>query len=322
MIEVRGLTKRFGATVAVDDLSFDVRPGRVTGFLGPNGAGKSTTLRCMVALDRPQHGTTRFGGRPFASLQQPLREVGALLDAGYLHPSRSGRNHLLAFGRANGIRAARVDEVLAMVGLTSAARRKAGGYSLGMRQRLGLALALLGDPAVILLDEPANGLDPEGIQWVRAFLKALAGQGRTVFVSSHLLAEMALMADDLVVIGRGALLAQTTVEEFVGRSTESWVVVRSPDADRLAPLLAAEGARVEAEGDGALRVHGADTAAVGELAFRHGVVLHELARHTGSLEEAFLQATAGAQEFRADVPPTPSTAAGAGMPLPPPQAPR
>lgn len=297
MIEARGLTKRFGRTLAVDDLSFDVVPGRVTGFLGPNGAGKSTTLRCMVGLDRTQAGTTRFDGRAFAALKHPLREIGALLDAGYVHPSRSARNHLWAFAAANGMPRSRVDEVLEMVGLTPAAKRKVGAFSLGMRQRLGLALAMLGDPRVLLLDEPANGLDPEGIQWVREFLKVLANQGRTVFVSSHLLAEMALMADDLVVIGRGRLIAQTSVASFVAESTQGWVVVRTPEADRLAGLLQGDGARVDRV-DGALHVFGPDAADIGELAFRHAVLLHELAPHTGSLEEAFLQATAASQEFR------------------------
>ena len=245
MIEVRRLTKRFGRTLAVDDLSFDVQPGRVTGFLGPNGAGKSTTLRCMVGLDRPQAGTTSFDGKPFGAFTRPLHEVGGLLDAGYVHPSRSVRNHLWAYAAANGMPRSRVDEVLEMVGLTPAAKRKVGAYSLGMRQRLGLALAMLGDPPILLLDEPANGLDPEGIQWVRAFLTALASQGRTIFVSSHLLAEMSLMADDLVVIGRGRLIAQTSVAGFVAQSTQSWVVVRSPEVDRLAGLLQADGARVD-----------------------------------------------------------------------------
>ena len=321
MIEVRGLTKRFGHTLAVDDLTFEVAPGRVTGFLGPNGAGKSTTLRCMVGLDQAQGGTTRFDGQPFASLKRPLHEVGALLDAGYVHPSRSGRNHLCAYAASNGIKRSRVDEVLEMVGLTPAAKRKVGTYSLGMQQRLGLALALLGDPRVILLDEPANGLDPEGIQWVRAFLKALANQGRTIFVSSHLLAEMALMADDLVVIGRGRLIAQTSVQGFVAQSTQSWVVVRTPEADRLAALLTGEGVRVD-QVDGALHVFGPEAAEIGELAFRSGVLLHELAPHTGSLEEAFLQATSDSQEFRAGGDPAMPGPPGALSPprptLPPP----
>ncbi len=324
VIEVEGLTKRFGLTVAVDGLSFQVQPGRVTGFLGPNGAGKSTTLRCMVDLDRPQGGATRFDGRPFTSFHEPLRHVGALLDAGYLHPTRSARNHLLAFARANRIGGARVDEVLEMVGITPVASRKAGNFSLGMRQRLGLAWAMLGDPEILLLDEPANGLDPEGIQWVRAFLKALAAQGRTVFVSSHLLGEMSLMADDLVVIGKGRLLAQTSVQEFVARSTSSWVAVRSPEAARLATLLEQQGARVQRNGDGALDVFGVEAPAVGELAFHNGVMLHELAPRTGSLEDAFLQATADAQEFRASVGAGAAgaqTATGPPLPLPPPGTP-
>jgi ABC-2 type transport system ATP-binding protein len=319
VIEVRGLAKRFGRTVAVDDLSFTVQPGRVTGFLGPNGSGKSTTMRCMVGLDRPQAGSTLFDGRPYSELRRPLTQVGALLDAGYVHPSRSARNHLLAFARSNGIGAGRVDEVLRIVGLTEVAKKKVGGFSLGMRQRVGLALALLGDPGTILLDEPGNGLDPEGIQWVREFLQALARQGRTVFVSSHLLAEMALMADDLVVIGKGRLLAQTSVAEFVAQSTQGWVVVRGPEVQRLVPLLVAQGARVETNNDGALHVYDADAAAVGEVAFAHGVLLHELAPRQGSLEEAFLQATAEAQEYRAEEYRIEPSQAGAA--LPPPQVP-
>ena len=299
MIEVRGLSKRFGVVKAVDDLSFTVTPGRVTGFLGPNGAGKSTTLRCMLELDRADRGTATFDGRPYTSLRRPLTQVGALLDAGYVHPSRSCRAHLQVYARSNGLPARRVDEVLEMVGLTPAAKKLVGTFSLGMRQRLGLALAMLGDPPVLLLDEPANGLDPEGMQWVRLFLEALAAQGRTVFVSSHLLSEMALMADEVVVIGRGRLLAQTTVEEFVARSTHGWVVVRGPEVDRLRPLLEADGATVSAEEEGGLRVEGAEASAIGELAFGQGVVLHELSPRTGSLEEAFLTATADAQEYRA-----------------------
>jgi ABC-2 type transport system ATP-binding protein len=324
VIDVRGLTKRFGATVAVDDLSFSVASGRVTGFLGPNGAGKSTTLRCMLDLDHPDRGSTSFDGRSFTALKRPLREVGALLDAGYVHPSRTARNHLLAVARSNGIRAGRVDEVLAMVGMSTVARTTVGKFSLGMRQRLGLALAMLGDPPVLLLDEPANGLDPEGMQWVRAFLKALADQGRTVFVSSHLLAEMALMADDLVVIGRGRLLAQTSVSEFVAQSSESWVVVKGPEVERLVPSLEGRGARVarlDGGADGpALRVEQLGAPAIGELAFAHGVVLHELSPRTASLEEAFLQATADAQEYRSQVP-FPAPAAATGGPLPPPDVP-
>ena len=228
MIEIRGLTKRFGKVVAVDDLSFDVSPGRVTGFLGPNGAGKSTTMRCMVGLDRPDGGTTTFDGRHFESLRRPLHEIGALLDAGYVHPARSGRNHLRWLAASNGLPRKRVDEVLAMVGLTDAAGRRVRGYSLGMRQRLGLAGVLLGDPHTVILDEPANGLDPEGIRWIRDMLVYLAKQGRTVLVSSHLLSEMSLMADDLVVIGRGRLIEQGRVSEFLDRHATRWVRVRTP----------------------------------------------------------------------------------------------
>ncbi len=235
MIEVRNLTKRFGKTVAVDDLSFDVQPGRVTGFLGPNGSGKSTTMRCMVGLDRHERGSTTFDGKFYRQLHAPLHEVGILLDAGYVHPARSGRNHLKWLAATNGIALKRVDEVLEMVGMTEVANRKLKGYSLGMKQRLGLAATLLGDPATIILDEPANGLDPEGIRWIRDFLRHYASQGRSVLVSSHLLGEMSLLAQDLVVIGKGRLISQSSVDDFVRHNAVAWVHVRSPnlpDADR------------------------------------------------------------------------------------------
>jgi len=298
MITVEGLTKRFGSKVAVDQLSFAVQPGVVTGFLGPNGSGKSTTMRCMLGLDRADTGRTLFDGRPYRDLRQPLHEVGALLDAGYVHPGRSGRNHLRWLAASNGIGRTRVDEVLEMVGLTSVGGARLRSYSLGMKQRLGLASVLLGDPATVILDEPANGLDPEGIRWIRDVLTHLAGQGRTVLVSSHQLSEMALMAQDLVVIGQGRLIEQSTVTAFVERHGERWVRVKTPAADSFGPQIIAGGGEITGVNATTLDVRGLDCARVGELAAQHGVVLHELSPQTGSLEDAFLRATAGAQEYR------------------------
>jgi ABC-2 type transport system ATP-binding protein len=299
VIEVRNLTKRFGKTVAVDDLSFDVQPGRVTGFLGPNGSGKSTTMRCMVGLDRHERGSTTFDGKSYQQLQAPLHEVGILLDAGYVHPSRSGRNHLKWLAATNGIPFKRVDEVLELVGMTEVANRKLKGYSLGMKQRLGLAATLLGDPATIILDEPANGLDPEGIRWIRDFLRHYAGQGRSVLVSSHLLSEMSLLAHDLVVIGKGRLISQSSVEEFVGHHATAWVRVRSPQLPALTDALRRSGARVEpGASEDSVDVHDLSIEQVGEIAFTTGVPLHELSTRTESLEDAFLSATAEAQEYR------------------------
>ncbi len=329
MIEVSGLIKRYGAKVAVAGLDFVVRPGHVTGFLGPNGSGKSTTMRCMVALDRPDEGVTRFDGRLYRQLERPLREVGTLLDAGYLHPTRKARLHLLAIAASNGIATGRVDEVLGMVGLSDVAGMRPKAYSLGMRQRLGLAAALLGDPPVLILDEPANGLDPEGIRWIRDFLSYLARQGRAVFVSSHLLSEMALMADQLVVIGQGRLVEEGSAASFIERYADRWVRVRSPEVVKLAGLIRAEGAAVSAIDQG-VEVRGASAADVGELAARHGVVLHELSPQTGSLEDAFLELTRSTQEYHASIPgapgSTPPTAGPAGQPvvgapLPPPLPP-
>ena len=302
MIEIRGLTKRFGRKVAVDGLTFDVNPGRVTGFLGPNGSGKSTSMRCMLALDRPDAGTVRFEGRPYEEIHKPLFQVGALLDAGYAHPGRSGRNHLRTLAAANGIGNARVDEVLGLVGLTAAARRRVGTYSLGMRQRLGLAGVLLGDPKAVILDEPANGLDPEGIRWIRDVLVHLAGQGKTVLVSSHQLSEMAQMADDLVVIGMGRLIQTGTVEEFVTKHARRWVRVRSPQITAFSDSLREDGAAITAVDATAIDVVGRTAAEIGELAARTGIVLHELAPQQGSLEEAFLEATASVQEYRSSGP--------------------
>lgn len=307
MIEAAGLTKRFGATVAVDHLGFTVRPGRVTGFLGPNGSGKSTTMRLMLGLDRGE-GTTTFDGRQIDELDHPLRQVGSLLDPGYVHPGRSARNHLRVLARAADVPDRRVDEVLDLVGITEVAKRSVGGFSLGMKQRLGLAAALLGDPHTLLLDEPANGLDPEGMLWVRTFLRWLADQGRTVFVSSHLLAEMAQVADDLVVIGQGRLIFAGAADDFVGRfAGESVVLVRSPQASALAARLREAGAVVSGSlappgRVGELTVVGPTAAEIGEAAAAAGIVLHLLAPQQPSLEEAFLEVTKGAREFVAGGP--------------------
>jgi ABC-2 type transport system ATP-binding protein len=299
VIEVRNLTKRFGKTLAVDDLSFDVRPGRVTGFLGPNGSGKSTTMRCMVGLDRHERGTTTFEGRHYSQLREPLHEVGILLDAGYVHPARSGRNHLKWLAATNGISLKRVDEVLELVGMTEVANRKLKGYSLGMKQRLGLAATLLGDPATIILDEPANGLDPEGIRWIRDFLRHYADQGRSVLVSSHLLGEMSLLAQDLVVIGKGRLISQSSVDEFVRSNAMAWVHVRSPQLPALIEALERGGGKVATGATpDSIDVHELTIEQIGEIAFTAQVVLHELSTKTESLEDAFLSATATAQEYR------------------------
>ncbi|MFI1097881.1 ATP-binding cassette domain-containing protein [Streptomyces sp. NPDC020917] len=300
MIDVNEVTKRYGGTTAVDRLTFRVRPGRVTGFLGPNGAGKTTTLRIILGLDAPTGGTATVGGRPFRERPRGLRHVGALLDAHDVHGGRSGRAHLAALARGNRIPRARVDEVLAEVGLESAAGRRVAGYSLGMKQRLGIATALLGDPPVLVFDEPLNGLDPEGVLWVRGLFRRLAAEGRTVFVSSHLMAEMEHTAEDLVVIGRGALIAAETVRDFAARGTATTVTVRTPAATRLAPLLAAEGGRVTAAEDGdVLSVTGLPAARIGELAFHDGVMLQELATRSTSLEDAFLELTAGSGAYLA-----------------------
>ncbi|WP_007510967.1 ABC transporter ATP-binding protein [Pseudofrankia saprophytica] len=303
MIEARGLTKRYGRTLAVNDLSFTVQPGRVTGFLGPNGAGKSTTMRMILGLDRPTAGAVRIDGKRYTDLKEPLRHVGALLDAKWVHPNRSARAHLRWLAVSNKLPEKRVEEVLALVGLTDVAGRRAGGYSLGMSQRLGIAGALLGDPGVLLFDEPVNGLDPEGILWIRQFMHRLADEGRTVFVSSHLLSEMALTARDLVVIGRGRLIAQTSTSAFIDASSGSSVRVRGPELARLREVITAGGLQTDdadetAEGPAALVVHGATTDAVGELAGRAGLVLHELAAQRGSLEQAFIQMTGGDVEYR------------------------
>jgi ABC-2 type transport system ATP-binding protein len=300
-ITVNGLTKRFGRKVAVSNLSFQVAPGVVTGFLGPNGSGKSTTMRCMLGLDRADGGGALFDGRPYAALTKPLHEVGALLDAGYVHPGRTGRNHLRWLAASNGLPRKRVDEVLEIVGLTSVGGKRLRTYSLGMRQRLGLAGVMLGDPHTVILDEPANGLDPEGIRWIRDVLVHLASQGKTVLVSSHLLSEMALMASSLVVIGQGQLVEQCTVEQFVAKYGDHWVRVKSPRVANLVEPLRGGGAVVDYVDDATVDVHYASAPDVGELALRLGIVLHELSVQTGSLEDAFLKATAAVQEYQAVV---------------------
>jgi ABC-2 type transport system ATP-binding protein len=297
MIEAVGLTKHYGRTVAVDDLSFTVQAGRVTGFLGPNGAGKSTTMRMILGLDTPNAGQVRIDGKPYRSLRQPLRAVGALLDARWVHPNRSASAHLRWLARSNNLPARRVDEVLDLVGLTGVANRRAGGFSLGMSQRLGIAAALLGDPRVLLFDEPVNGLDPEGILWIRRFMQKLADEGRTVLVSSHLLSEMSLTAQDLVVIGKGKLIAQTSTEEFISSASESTVKVRSPQLDALRLVLLDRGLDPRVE-DGALLVAGVSTDQVGDLAAANGVVLHELSQQTGSLEQAFMRLTGDSVEYQ------------------------
>jgi ABC-2 type transport system ATP-binding protein len=301
IIQARGLTKRYGATTAVDDLSFDVQPGQVTGFLGPNGSGKSTTLRMIMGLDSPTAGTVTIGGRAYRDIHRPLYEVGALLDAHAVHGGRSAYNHLLSLAQSNGIKRQRVAEVLEMVGLAGVAKRRAGGFSLGMGQRLGIAAALLGDPDVLLFDEPVNGLDPEGIVWIRTFMRSLAAEGHTVFVSSHLMSEMALTADHLIVIGRGRLIAATSVADFVAGSSHNYVQVRTPQPERLVTLLDAAGAVSRTE-DGALRITGLECAAIGDIAANHNIALHELSPQLASLEEAFMELTQDSVEYHADVP--------------------
>jgi ABC-2 type transport system ATP-binding protein len=300
MIEVQGLTKRYGDVVAVDGLSFEVQPGHVTGFLGPNGSGKSTTMRMIMGLAAPDAGEASINGRLFHTLPWPLREVGALLDARTFHPSRSAFDHLKALAQTNRIPVSRVDEVLEVVGLHGVARRRAGEFSLGMSQRLGIASALLGDPPVLLFDEPVNGLDPEGILWVRNLLQSLAAEGRTVLVSSHLLSEMALTAEHLVVIGRGRLIADTSVGEFVGRGCRGKVRVRTPRCEDLMSVLEGSGGAVAVAPDGALLVGGLGAAVIGDLAAAKGIALHELAPEMGSLEQAFMELTRDAVEFHGE----------------------
>ncbi|WP_369262235.1 ABC transporter ATP-binding protein [Streptomyces sp. R35] len=318
MIELEGLTKRYGEKVAVNNLTFTVRPGIVTGFLGPNGAGKSTTMRMMLGLDRPTAGDVRIDGKHYDHLRDPLKYIGALLDAKAMHGGRSAFNHLLCLAQSNGIPKARVHEVLDTVGLTPVARKKAKGFSLGMGQRLGIAGALLGDPRILMFDEPVNGLDPEGIHWIRNLMKSLAAQGRTVFVSSHLMSEMALTADHLVVIGQGRLLADTSMADFIEQNSRSYVRVRSPQRERLLDVLHGAGVTVVETGSGLLEVDAGKPEHIGELAAQHQIVLHELSPQQASLEEAFMQLTAESVEYHAHADtPHPQTS----QPQPPPPAP-
>jgi ABC-2 type transport system ATP-binding protein len=300
MIEADELTKRYRGTTAVAGLTFTVRPGQVTGFLGPNGAGKTTTLRLILGLNAPTSGTVTVGGRRFRDRPRGLRHVGALLDAQDVHGGRSARAHLSALARSNGLPRRRVDEVLRAVGLAGVARRRVGGFSLGMKQRLGIATALLGDPPVLLFDEPLNGLDPEGVQWVRGLVRRLAAEGRTVLVSSHLMSEMENTADQLIVIGRGRLIAAESLREFAARGALPSVTVRTPGAagaTALAAVLTAEGASVRPAGEGSLTVTGLSAARISELAAGHRIMLHELTARTASLEEAFMELTAGTVEY-------------------------
>ncbi|MET7500478.1 ABC transporter ATP-binding protein [Streptomyces microflavus] len=315
MIELEGLTKRFGSKVAVDHLTCQVRPGMVTGFLGPNGAGKSTTMRMMLDLDNPTSGTVRIDGKPYHELQEPLKYIGALLDAKSMNGGRSAYNNLLCLAQSNRIPSSRVDEVLDTVGLSAVAKKKSKGFSLGMGQRLGIASALLGDPEILMFDEPVNGLDPEGIHWIRNLMKALAAEGRTIFVSSHLMSEMALTADHLIVIGQGKLLADTSMADFIHENSRSYVRLRSPQQERLRDVLHEEGFTAVETDSGTLEIDGATTEELGELAARHQLVLHELSSQRASLEEAFMQMTAGSVEYHAHSGPAeaePPPAAGAG----------
>lgn len=309
MIEATSLTKRYGSKIAVDNLTFSVAPGKVTGFLGPNGAGKSTTMRLIVGLDRPTSGTVTLHGKSYADLSAPLREVGVLLDAKAVHTGRSALNHLLALGATHGITRARVDEVVSLTGLDSVARKRVGGFSLGMGQRLGIAAALLGDPATLILDEPINGLDPEGVIWVRMLARHLAAEGRTVFLSSHLMSEMALTADHIIVLGRGRIIADAPVAEILALASGVSVRVRTPDAARLSELLAAPEVTIirTAEPD-LLQVTGHTAARIGELAAGGGIVLHELAPVTASLEDAYLELTKDDVEYHASITPAASRA--------------
>ncbi|MFC1402825.1 MULTISPECIES: ABC transporter ATP-binding protein [Streptacidiphilus] len=321
MIEVHELTKRYGDKLAVDGLSFQVPQGVVTGFLGPNGAGKSTTMRMMLDLDRPTSGSVTIDGRAYHQLRQPLKHIGALLEAKAVHPGRTAYNHLLWLARSNRIPVGRVDEVLGMVGLREVAKRKSGGFSLGMGQRLGIAAALLGDPKILMFDEPVNGLDPEGILWVRNLMKLLAQEGRTVFVSSHLMSEMALTADHLVVIGQGRLLANLSMDEFIDQNSHGFVRVRTPQPEALLEALATAGITSRPLADGGFEVVDGDPATIGDLARDHGIALHELSPQRASLEEAFMQMTADSVEYRtgADgsaIPVNPGNAAGIAPPPP------
>jgi ABC-2 type transport system ATP-binding protein len=300
MIDVDHISKRYGERLAVDDLTFQVKPGIVTGFLGPNGAGKSTTMRMILGLDAPTSGRVTVNGQAYRDLSAPLSEIGAMLEARAIHTGRSAYNHLLAMAQTHGIPRRRVGEVIELVGLDAVARRRVGGFSLGMGQRLGIASALLGDPNTVILDEPANGLDPEGILWIRNLLKGLAADGRTVFLSSHLMSEIALTAEHLVVVGRGRLIADTSVAEIVAEASKNSAVrVRTPDAAQLRDALTAEGVSIASSERGVLEVHGLDSAAIGEVAARRAIVLHELTPQRASLEEAFMALTGDSVEYHA-----------------------
>jgi ABC-2 type transport system ATP-binding protein len=311
MIEAHSMTKRYGEKVAVDDLSFTVRPGIVTGFLGPNGAGKSTTMRLIIGLDSPTGGNVTVNGKAYRKHPAPLHEVGTLLEARAIHTGRSAYNHLLALAQTHGIGARRVDEVIDLVGLREVARKRVGGFSLGMGQRLGIAAALLGDPETLILDEPANGLDPEGIRWIRTLLRDLAAEGRTIFVSSHLMSEMSLMADQLIVVGRGRLIASTTVDDFIRQASSEVVRVRTPDPQRLAAALAGDKVTViSGKEQGVLEVQGLRSDDIGDVAAAQGIALHELTPEQASLEEAFMRLTKDAVEYHA------STVSGAEVGAP------
>jgi ABC-2 type transport system ATP-binding protein len=315
MIEVRGLTKRYGAKVAVDNLTFRIESGQVTGFLGPNGAGKTTTMRCILGLDYPTEGTITVDGKNYRGIAYPMREVGALLEAKAVHGGRSAYNHLLCLAQTNSLPKRRVGEVLELVGLSDVAKKRSKGFSLGMSQRLGIAATLLGDPKVLMFDEPVNGLDPEGILWIRNLMKALAAEGRTVFVSSHLMSEMENTADHLIVIGRGKLIAATSMKEFVAGASGASVRVRTPSADQLVREVTAKGATTSTDEDGAIEVRGMTAEQIGDLAFSGGIRLHELTMVRASLEEAFMELTADSVEYHADAPGAqrPSTTIGSGV---------
>ncbi|MFD5508755.1 ABC transporter ATP-binding protein [Streptomyces sp. NPDC127051] len=313
MIELEGLTKRFGAKTAVDHLSFQVRPGVVTGFLGPNGAGKSTTMRMMLDLDNPTSGTVRIDGKHYRDLPEPLKHIGALLDAKAMNGGRSAYNNLLCLAQSNRIPERRVAEVLDLVGLTPVAKKKSKGFSLGMGQRLGIASALLGDPEILMFDEPVNGLDPEGILWIRNLMKGLASEGRTIFVSSHLMSEMALTADHLIVIGQGKLLADMSMADFIHENSRSYVRLRSPQQERLKDVLHEAGIdAISVPATGVLEIDGATPERLGELAAQHQIVLHELSPQRASLEEAFMRMTADSVEYHAHAPGEPGPPPGPG----------
>lgn len=300
MITAEGLSKRYGAKTAVNNISFTVRPGQVTGFLGPNGAGKSTTMRMIVGLDSPSDGSVTVNGKPYAAHKAPLREVGALLDAKAVHTGRSAQNHLLAMAATHGIGAKRVHEVIELTGLQSVAKKRVGGFSLGMGQRLGIAAALLGDPATLILDEPVNGLDPEGVLWVRQLVRSLAAEGRTVFLSSHLMSEMALTADHIIVLGRGQIIADAPVADIVAGASLATVTVRSPHASQLADVLVGPDIAVLRAENGVLQVTGLAAHHIGDLAAQHNLTLHELTPLSASLEEAYMALTQDAVEYRTE----------------------